>query len=78
VHNTEWFKNNAITYDRILYHFGNSHFHQHMFGLINEYPGTVVLHDFYLGHVIDSMGVLNTELYYSHGYSDARRGQTVQ
>lgn len=68
VHNTEWFKNNAITYDRILYHFGNSHYHQHMFGLINEYPGIVVLHDFYLGHVIDSMGVLNTELYYSHGY----------
>ena len=68
VHNTEWFKNNAITYDRILYHFGNSHFHQHMFGLINEYPGTVVLHDFYLGHVIDSMGILNNELYYSHGY----------
>ncbi len=68
VHNTEWFKNNAITYDRILYHFGNSHYHQHMFGLINEYPGTVVLHDFYLGHVIDSMGILNNELYYSHGY----------
>ncbi|MCT7507777.1 glycosyltransferase [Aliarcobacter cryaerophilus] len=68
VHNTEWFKNNAATYDRILYHFGNSPFHQHMFGLINEYPGTVVLHDFYLGHVIDSMGILNNELYYSHGY----------
>jgi CRISPR/Cas system Type II protein with McrA/HNH and RuvC-like nuclease domain len=49
VRNIEWFKNNAATYDRVLYHFGNSHYHQHMFGLINEYPGIVVLHDFYLG-----------------------------
>ena len=68
VHDTEWFKNNATTYDRVLYHFGNSHFHQHMFGLLNEYPGSMVLHDFYLGHVIDSKGILNNELYYSHGY----------
>ncbi len=68
VHDVEWFKANASIYDRVLYHFGNSPFHQHMFNLLNEYPGTVILHDFYLGHIVDHMGILNTELYYSHGY----------
>lgn len=75
VHNVEWFKNNVATYDRILYHFGNSHFHQHMFNLINEYPGTVVLHDFYLSGIINHIENNNyeeisiiQELYYSHGY----------
>lgn len=75
VRNIEWFKNNAATYDRVLYHFGNSHFHQHMFGLLNEYPGTIVLHDFYLSGIINYMDHNNyeevsfiQELYYSHGY----------
>ena len=42
-------------YDRILYHFGNSSFHKHMFDLIEEIPGVVVLHDFYLSGVINWM-----------------------
>lgn len=68
VQSVEFFKKNSAIYDRTLYHFGNNPFHKHMFRLLDEYPGTVVLHDFYLGHVIDSMSNLNKELYYSHGY----------
>lgn len=39
------------SYDRVLYHFGNSHFHEHMFSLLEEMPGTVVLHDFFLSGI---------------------------
>lgn len=46
-----WFEAHASRYDRILYHFGNSSFHQHMFGLLARCPGVVVLHDFFLGHL---------------------------
>jgi glycosyltransferase involved in cell wall biosynthesis len=46
-----WFVANAHRYDRILYHFGNSHFHEHMFGLLERCPGVVVLHDFFLSGI---------------------------
>jgi glycosyltransferase involved in cell wall biosynthesis len=35
-----------------LYQFGNSPFHQHMLDLMQEIPGTVVLHDFYLSSLM--------------------------
>jgi glycosyltransferase involved in cell wall biosynthesis len=47
----DWFEAHAQSYDRILYHFGNSPFHQHMLGLIERHPGVVVLHDFFLSGV---------------------------
>jgi glycosyltransferase involved in cell wall biosynthesis len=75
VHNVDWFKEHSSEYDRTLYHFGNSHFHQHMFHLIYQYPGTVVLHDFFLSGIVNHMSIyqyantsLQEELYYSHGY----------
>lgn len=46
-----WFEAHAGHYDRILYHFGNSHFHEHMFGLLERCPGVVVLHDFFLSNI---------------------------
>lgn len=62
-------------YDRVLYHFGNSQFHQHMFKLLDEVPGVVVLHDFFLTDIlyhIETQGKEQhywvSELYYSHGY----------
>lgn len=68
------FKATAHQYDRVLYHFGNSSFHQHMFELLNEVPGVVVLHDFYLSGVLNWMSVhkyndtnIENELFYSHG-----------
>lgn len=47
-----WFRQHAYGFDRILYHFGNSHFHSHMFDLIHDYPGVVVLHDFFLSGIV--------------------------
>jgi glycosyltransferase involved in cell wall biosynthesis len=69
------FRENAGRFDRVLYHFGNSEFHQHMFSLLGEIPGTVVLHDFYLSgvqarrefHGGNTFGWTQA-LYESHGY----------
>lgn len=38
-------------YHVILYQFGNSPFHTHMLKLMEECPGVVVLHDFYLSNL---------------------------
>lgn len=76
VRNVEWFKAHTNHYDRVLYHFGNSHFHQHMFDLLDKVPGSVVLHDFFLGHVTEYIGSVSgngntwpSTLYEEHGYS---------
>lgn len=63
-------------YDRVVYHFGNSPIHSHMFDLLEVIPGIVVLHDFFLG---DAMAfresqqkpshALTWALYNSHGYA---------
>ena len=52
VRSPEWFNQHAHEFDRIIYHFGNSHFHSHMFDLIREHPGIVVLHDFFLSGIV--------------------------
>ena len=74
------FRTHADEYDQVLYHFGNSTFHQHMFRLLREIPGVVVLHDFYLSGVIAYMDASGeapnsfaTELYWSHGYEAVRQ-----
>lgn len=71
----EWLRAHALEYDRVLYHFGNSHFHQHMFGLLEDIPGVVVLHDFFLSGVAAHMETSGYQprfwaraLYASHGY----------
>ncbi|SKC94003.1 glycosyltransferase [Paraburkholderia hospita] len=76
----EWFKAHADEYDRVLYHFGNSHFHQHMLGLLEEHPGVVMLHDFFLSgmvHCADAHGIkplaLVEELSRAHGYASLQR-----
>ncbi|RLA72681.1 MAG: hypothetical protein DRG30_07120, partial [Epsilonproteobacteria bacterium] len=75
----DWFRENSYCYDRILYHFGNSHFHQHMFALLEEIPGVVVLHDFfmsgvsaYMQHVGYKPQFWTDNLYKSHGYRALR------
>lgn len=73
MHDVEWFVQNCEHFDRVLYHFGNSPFHQHMFGLLEHKPGVIILHDFYLGGVMAYMdatnpGMWSAELYRSHGY----------
>lgn len=70
-----WLLENAGHYDRVLYHFGNSRYHQHMFALLAQVPGVVVLHDFYLGDVQNYLQAhahhphaFTRALYRSHGY----------
>ncbi len=43
-----WFRSHTQQFDRVVYQFGNSPFHDHMFDLLADIPGMVVLHDFYL------------------------------
>lgn len=52
IHDVKWFFENAHHFDRILYHFGNSTFHSHMFELLQKFPGVVVLHDFFLSGIL--------------------------
>ena len=76
------FEADAEKYDRVLYQFGNSPFHSHMFSLLERYPGTVVLHDFFLSAVLEHMESHDHEsscfqraLYYSHGYAALKCAQ---
>ncbi len=76
IRKVDWFLDHGLQYDRVLYHFGNSPFHQHMITLLNKIPGVVVLHDFFLstieGHFdeqLDKQNRMMKELYYSHGYT---------
>ncbi|MCY1274566.1 D-inositol-3-phosphate glycosyltransferase [compost metagenome] len=69
------FEKSGHEYDRILYHFGNNPMHIHMCNLLEKFPGTVVLHDFYLGDLQWNREALHpeklqfwNELYISHGY----------
>ncbi|HEX2966568.1 MAG TPA: glycosyltransferase [Syntrophorhabdaceae bacterium] len=82
IRSVSWFKENYKLFDRILYHFGNSGFHSHMFDLLEEIPGVIVLHDFFLSNVLHYMsnhkrGEWVRELYYSHGWpsSNASHGK---
>lgn len=75
IRSVQWFIENSDRYDRVIYHFGNSAFHQHMFGLLQRIPGVLVLHDFFLSGVIHHMdatgyspGYFIEQLYRSHGY----------
>jgi glycosyltransferase involved in cell wall biosynthesis len=70
-----YFMRHGAGYDRILYHFGNSNAHKHMFAMLRRHPGTVVLHDFFLSGVLDNMErdgdvpeAFLQALYLSHGY----------
>lgn len=75
VHNASWLGDNPGYYDRVLYHFGNSSFHAHMFDLLPKVPGVVALHDYFLSGVVwwrehaqGLRGYLAQALYRSHGY----------
>ncbi|GHU45345.1 hypothetical protein AGMMS50289_16370 [Betaproteobacteria bacterium] len=76
VRSLEWFRGHAEEFNRVLYHFGNSHFHAHMFDLLDEIPGVVVLHDFFISGIQSCREILGRgaphtwmrALYHSHGY----------
>ena len=75
IRTVEEFRAGAGGYARVLYHFGNSQFHKHMFELLEEIPGIVVLHDFFLSGVQmyrESLGPSGRwgggAIFLSHGY----------
>ena len=79
VHDSKWLRANAHRMDRVLYQFGNSPFHQHMLTLVEEAPGTVVMHDFFLSGLLaylEEQYIVRHAwvhaLYYEHGYSAVR------
>lgn len=73
----------SADYDRVLYNFGNSEFHDYMIGLAETVAGTVILHDFDLSGLIrhhafaaggtDAEGELSwlAALHRSHGVAAA-------
>ncbi|MDB5936035.1 MAG: glycosyl transferase family 1 [Massilia sp.] len=63
-----WFEEHGGEYDRVVYHFGNSGVHRHMFELIRRQRGVVVLHDFFLSGVLDN---LENDGYLAQGYARA-------
>jgi glycosyltransferase involved in cell wall biosynthesis len=71
----DWFRSHANEYDRILYHMGNSSYHIEIQEMSEQFPGVVVLHDFYLSALSlqrasrdSDLGRLFREFYDSHGY----------
>jgi glycosyltransferase involved in cell wall biosynthesis len=79
VQDVAWFRAHAREFDHVLYQVGNSPFHRHMLALLQEIPGTVVLHDFYLSGLIAWLELQGGEphawvraLYESHGYGAVR------
>ncbi|WP_082473455.1 glycosyltransferase [Xanthomonas sp. Leaf148] len=71
-----WFELHGRSYDRVVYHFGNSEFHVHMVEMLERVPGVVVLHDFFLSGMfayrelmLGVKGSWSDVLYRSHGYA---------
>lgn len=80
VRDSDWLRRHAADYERVLYHIGNSDHHQNMFGLLEEIPGVVVLHDFFLSGISAHMEVTGYRpgewaraLYQGHGYAALRQ-----
>lgn len=79
VRDVAWLRANAKSVDRVLYQMGNSPFHQHMLSLLEEIPGTLVLHDFYTSGLMAWLEESGTSphawtraLYEAHGYGAVR------
>ena len=75
IYSVQDFKNHSQEFDRILYHFGNSFYHTYMWPLLKQYPGTVMLHDFFLSGLLSYEEIVNhkksfwtEQLFKSHGY----------
>lgn len=78
VSDVETFRARADRYERVVYQFGNSAFHAHMFDLLVEIPGAVVLHDVFLSGIEAHLGRLEflRRLAIDHGYEAVRKGLT--
>ena len=87
IRSLQWFAQCASSCERVLYHFGNSPFHAYMFGLLQQHPGVVMLHDSWLGAARNWMAQETGDpdsflrlLYDSHGHAglqlDLQYGRT--
>ncbi|PHV07832.1 glycosyl transferase family 1 [Janthinobacterium sp. BJB412] len=81
----DWLARHGAEYDQILYQFGNSPFHSHMFALLQQHPGVVVLHDFFLSSVLayEQMtgawpGAWSDALFAAHGYAALQAAQAPE
>nr|ART39015.1 H98 [uncultured bacterium] len=79
VRDAAWLRGHASEVDRVVYQLGNSPFHAHILPLLQEIPGTVVLHDFYLGGLMAWLELVaavphawTQALYLAHGYDAVR------
>lgn len=72
IRDSHWFMQQGASFDRVLYHWGNSQHHTHMLALMDRHPGSVVLHDFFSGDAIkwlaDEQLDFGRVLYTAHGY----------
>ena len=80
VHPPAWLNSVHAKYARIIYQIGNSHFHSWMLQLMLHHPGVIVLHDFYLSHLMYdwcnqffSIQKFTSLLYYCHGYKSLQQ-----
>ena len=80
IRNVRWFEENVGRFERILYQLGNTPSCKHVFGLLERHPGVVLLHDFYLGEVLNWMtdsgyatDSYTKALYDSHGFSALKK-----
>jgi len=77
IHDAVWLRQHAHEFDRVLYQMGNSDKHIHMLALMDEIPGVLVLHDFFLSGPLawcmeEQPAYKNAwtkALYQSHGWS---------
>ncbi|MFC5461352.1 glycosyltransferase family 4 protein [Massilia niabensis] len=83
VRQADWFAEHGAGYDQVLYQFGNSPFHSHMFSLLARFPGVVVLHDFFLGGALVHAQMSGADprawgeaLLHSHGYRAVHASET--
>lgn len=79
IHDPAWLRANSVAIDRVLYQMGNSPFHDYMCRLMVDEPGTVILHDFFLGGIfswLEQSDIAARDwvlaLYHSHGYMAVR------
>jgi Glycosyltransferase len=77
IQDVAWLRQHAHEFDRVLYQIGNSGKFIPMFALMEEIPGVLVLHDFFLSEALASCKedqpaykkAWTKALYHSHGWS---------
>lgn len=73
IRDSHWFMRYGGSFERVLYHWGNSRHHTHMLSMLDKYPGCVVLHDFFSGdaikYIADQQQDFEHVLYMAHGYA---------